>query len=306
MTIDVFAEKVKECVEEKLGEDYKIKICSVNKNNGIIYTGVCISKDNVTVSPVIYLDGHYEMYEKGNATIESVAAYAIGVYSSDTKGTKIDVRQFLQYENIRDRIVYKLVNTERNKELLKDVPHMKFLDMSIVFQCLIEQKDFGTASVLIHNAHMKLWNVSVENLYQSAKENTKRLEKYEIKSMSEILRDLMKAEEPEEYNDEDWKTEFSDDIPMYVLSNSCRVGGAACILYPLLLADIAKQLGKSFYIIPSSIHEVLIIPADNMDESKPIQNMIKEVNDTQVRPEEVLSYSLYYYDRDEDKISVCA
>ena len=98
--------------------------------------------------------------------------------------------------------------------------------------------------------------------------------------------------------------EIVNGVPMYVLSSRNRIDGAACILYPTLLADICDSLQSSFYIIPSSIHEVLVLPSDSTDDSAKIREMIKEINDTQVAAEEILSYSLYFYNRDGNRLYI--
>ena len=196
------------------------------------------------------------------------------------------MRFFLNYEKVRPRIIYKLVNTGKNKELLEDIPHMEFLDLSIVFQCLVTQEDLGMASILIYNAHLKMWDVSVEDLYQAAHENTKSLLRHEIKSMSEVLHELMMETPIEEYP-EDFQydvdmPELAGSVPMYVLSNKRRVEGAACMLYP--------------------DHELLLLPADRDEEVPEIKCMIRDINDSQVSNEEILSYSLYFYDRQAGEI----
>ena len=203
---------------------------------------------------------------------------------------------------MRQKIIYKLVNTEKNKELLEDIPHIEFLDLSIVFQCLVTQEDFGRASILIHNVHLKLWDVSVEILYQAAKENTQQLQGYEIKGMTEVLQEIMCAEDSENFTEDNERSSFSGSVPMYVLSNKSRVDGAACMLYPNLIQDFAEAIQSSFYIIPSSIHELLLLPTRHLEESQEIKSMIREINDTQVSAEEILSYSLYLYDKEERRI----
>ena len=212
------------------------------------------------------------------------------------------MRQFLNYESVKKGIVYKLVNTAKNKELLEDVPHMEFLDLSVVFQYLIQNEHFGTASILIHNAHMKLWDISVEELYQVADANTQKLQGYELRSMIDAIRDLLAMDTTGEVADIEYMEEHADNVPMYVLSNKNKVGGASCILYDGLLADFATAIGGNFYVIPSSIHEVLLLPADNKDEQEEIKAMIKEINDTQVRTEEILSDSLYFFDKEEGQL----
>ena len=216
----------------------------------------------------------------------------------------VDKNKFLSYDNVKENFVYKLVNTEKNRELLEDVPHIGFMDLSIVFQCMISQEEFGTASILVHNIHMKLWDVTKEDLYRAAEENTQKLMPYEIKSMAEVLCEIMESEDPEGYDHEEGMEQFSDSVPMYVLSNRNRVDGAACILYPNLVRDFADKVGSSLYIIPSSIHELLLLPTENDEGSAEIKGMIREINDTQVSEEEILSYSLYYYDREEGKITM--
>lgn len=215
-----------------------------------------------------------------------------------------DIRPFLNYDSIRQDIVYRLINTERNTALLEDIPHMEFLDLSIVFHCMVSQEETGYATILVHNVHMKLWDVSVEELHQAAKENTPRIMPYELKSMTEVLCEITEAENPEEYDYDRCMEEFADSVPMYVLTNQKMIDGASCMLYPDLIREISDSAGSSLFIIPSSVHEVLILPVENTEEGEEVKSMIREINDTQTEPGEILSYSLYYYDREQGKIMI--
>lgn len=215
-----------------------------------------------------------------------------------------DVRPFLNYNSIRQDIVYRLINTERNTALLEDIPHMEFLDLSIVFHCMVTQEETRCATILVHNVHMKLWDVSVEELYQAAKKNTPRMMPCRFRSMAEVLCEIEEAENPEEYDYDRCMEEFADSEPMYVLSNKNMIGGAACMLYPNLIRNISDTIDSSLFMIPSSVHEILILPVGNPEEGAKVKSMIKEINDTQAEPDEILSYSLYYYDREEGKIRI--
>lgn len=279
-----------------------MRLDDVRKNNGVVLRGLTVTQDDSNISPTIYLNSYYEEYIKGRATLVNVVNDVMDTYRRNKVNQSVDMRYFLNYESVKERVIYKLVNTEKNKELLEDVPHIEFLDLSIIFQCLVAQEDLGRASILIHNVHLKLWEVSVDTLYQAAKENTQRLQEYEIKGITEVLRDIMCAEEVENIADEDCISAFSGSVPMYVLSNKNRVEGAACMLYPNLIRDFAEAIQSSFYIIPSSIHELLLLPTEHLEESQEIKHMIREINDTQVSVEEVLSYSLYLYDKEEQRI----
>ena len=295
MEIESFAEEVKKDVIKRLGKGYHVTVRRVDKNNGVVCTGLCVKENDESVSPVVYIDSHYDRYKKGDATPADAADYV--ARTCRRKRPAVDIRKFLDYKNVKGRIVYKLINTDKNRELLEDVPHREFLDLSIVFECLVKNDETETSSILIHNAHAKLWGVSVEDLYEAASQNTPKLRGYELKSMKQVISEIMQRGNITE--------ECTDSIPLYVLTNRNRIEGAACILYTRLLKDFSNALGGNYYIIPSSIHEVLLLPADNTDDSSKIREMIGEVNDTQLIDEEILSYSLYYYDRDKDEVWVC-
>lgn len=302
MEFSSFTTLVREEVEKRAGEQYTVRINDVRKNNGVVLSGLTMMEDDSNISPTIYLNHYYEDYEDGRTTLTNVVNDVMDHYNRNKVNRSVDMRQFLNYESVKKGIVYKLVNTAKNKELLEDVPHVEFLDLSVVFQYLIQNEHFGTASILIHNAHLKLWDVSVEELYQVADANTQNLQGYELRSMIDAIRDLLEMDTIGEVADIEYMEEHADNVPMYVLSNKNRVGGASCILYDGLLADFATAIGGSFYVIPSSIHEVLLLPADSRDEQDEIKAMIKEINDTQVRTEEILSDSLYFFDKEEGQL----
>ncbi len=300
MKIEDFMEKVKNSVIEKLGKEYQVTVCKSDKNNGVVCTGLRVQKNDCSVAPLIYLDEHFRQYKNGNTTLSSIVKYV--VKQSRKKSPCVDIQQYLIYENIRKNVVYRLVNTESNRDLLEDIPHLEFLDLSIIFRCLVTQEDIGSASILIHNVHMKLWDITIQELYQDAVMNTPRLEEYEIKSMTEVMREIMTEENSDGSGQDAYMEEFSDSVPLYVLSNKNRIEGAGCMLYPDLMKDFSDTIGSSFYIIPSSVHECLLLPPKEDVQGGEIKNMIKEINDTQVSIEERLSYSLYYYDKDEGRI----
>ncbi len=302
MKIEDFAEIIKKRVTERLGDECYVSIHKVDKNNRVTYTGLQVQKEGANLSPIIYLDSQYRNFLCKQITLPEVVDYV--VKTAKGKSQQVDMRLFLNFSSIKDSIVYSLINTERNGELLEDLPHMDFMDLSIVFQSMLVSAGYGTASILIHNVHLKLWDVTVSDLLKEAEKNTPQLMGYELKSMKDVLREIMESEQPEEADSDAYMAGIVSSVPMYVLSNRCRINGAACLLYPALLDDICESLDSSLYLIPSSIHEVLILPSDNTNDSAKIREMIKEINDTQVAAEEILSYSLYFYDREENRLCI--
>lgn len=303
MNFTSFKESVRQEIIKRIGNDSRVRINNVRKNNGIVLSGLTITEKDGNIFPTVYLNEYYTDYIGGRIAFSDVIDGVLNTYNRNKVGQYVDMRYFLNFDEVKHRIVYKLVNTEKNKELLEDVPHMEFMDLSVVFQCLVTQEEVGAAFILIHNVHMKLWDVSTAELYQIAEKNTPRLLPCEIKSMYQVLLEIMRDENSEQFDEEECTKNLPDDIPMYVLTNQSRIDGATCIMYPDVLRNFAETIDSSFYIIPSSIHEVLILPAETFEDSEEILCMIKEINDTQVGEEDILSYSLYCYNRVADSLS---
>ncbi len=208
----------------------------------------------------------------------------------------MDMGFFRSFEKVRDRICYRLVGRDRNRELLEDMPHMGFLDMAVCFFYACQEDLFGDGAILIRNSHMERWGTDTSELFALAKRNTGRLFPWECRKLAEILDgDMDGLCAPED----GWA-----DVPMKVLSNDRGLYGAACMLYPGVLEGLAAEEGRSLYILPSSIHEAILLPDDGGLAPDELRAMVWEVNRTQVAAEEVLTDSLYYYDMEKKGIMV--
>lgn len=307
MEFTSFKALVRDEVAKRTGEQYHVRINEVMKNNGVILSGITMLQDDNNISPTIYLNQYYDAYENGDITLRCIVDDVLDTYERNKVNQSVDMRFFMNYEKIKDRIIFKLIHAERNEELLKEMPHIRYLDLAIVFQCLISDEMFGNATIMIHNAHLKIWNITKEELYKRAIKNTPRLQQYDIKTMRDVLCEMMRLEElegKESVDREEYLRELRDATPMYVLSNRTRVQGASCILYPDILRDFATAIKSDFYILPSSIHEVILLPAQGDEDETSLKNMVQEVNETQVEREEVLSDSVYYYDRESDRLTI--
>lgn len=291
-----FTTLVQREVEKRAGENYRVKLNDVMKNNGVVLRGITLMQDDSNISPTIYLNPYYDAYENGDTTLGTVIDEVIDTYERNKINRSIDMKFFLNYETVRSRIIFKLINTEKNRELLRDVPYIPFHDLSIVFQCLVSEERFGNASILIHNVHLQLWKVNARELYECALENTLLLQGYELADMNTVLEEMKAIGGIDDEEIEDMQQE----VPMYVLSNKSRINGASCILYKDILKDFAMVVDKDLYVLPSSIHEVILLPSDGTQESEQLKEMVREINQSQVEKEEVLSDSVYYYRRSDD------
>lgn len=294
MKFTTFIEEIRNMVQFKLGDTVDVKLRSVLKTNDVRLWGLTIMEKGKNISPTIYLESFYEAYEKG-ASVDSIVESVVESYRCVPLDLSMNMEFFKDFEAVKGRIAYRLVNLENNRELLADIPFIPYLDLAICFYYAFGDTQIGEGAILIQRSHMEMWNTDVKELFELAQENTSKLYPVEIMRMRTLLESILGAKELEIIEDIEPAT-------MYVLTNKKRIQGAAAILYKDVLEDIAQKLGIGFYIIPSSIHEVILIPYNKGMGVDAIKNMIYDVNRTQLEPEEVLSDSLYAYDNKDKRI----
>jgi len=281
-------------VKNELGDEYTIQINTVLKNNNVSLDGLIIRKGEVKITPNIYLHDFYQRYLKGEEW-KSLVQEVIQIYLDKSKEqSEFDIN--FTYEQMKDSIIYRLVNYERNQELLKTIPYIRFLNLAVTFHCLVKSDEDGIGTIRITKEHLKQWKVNEEEIVSQAFHNTQIHFQPVIRTMKEILQEFI--EFPVLVD------EIEPSQNMYVLTNSLGINGASCLLYDSVLLNFSKHLQSNFYILPSSIHEILLIPEDDSIDHEQLKQMVMEVNQTQVPEDEILSDSVYYYSREEDKIEM--
>lgn len=292
MNYEQFVVKVKDAVAGFLGPEMKLQIHSTLKNNGRRRVGITISDKKVNISPTIYLEEYYQHFLEGHS-IHHIAKSVSEVYHEVKFEHTWQVETVKDFNLIQSKIVYKIIHAEKNEALLQTIPYVAYMDFAIVFYILFEVTDAGTATIPITYELLELWNTDLPELYRIAAQNTKELLPAKFKPMRVVIEELL---------GHPCESEDVEDNLMFVLSNPLRSFGAACILYEDTLANIGAELGENFYILPSSVHEVIIIPESKAPANYDFDEMITEINETQVDIEDVLSDHVYYYDCLRDKI----
>ena len=301
MDYNIFKECILEAIAERFGDDCKIEYKEVLKNNGIRLDGLLVRFSNKSISPTVYVNDYYDRYVAGEE-IDEIADHIVWLIKNNSLEDDFDPESLILFENIKERIVYKLVNYEKNEDLLKTVPHKKFLDLAVVYYISIKEDIFESASILINNTHLELWGKTMEDIDRLAKENSPRILKPELKSMAQTLMEIIRHEKKKP---EDIDEDVLSDCGMYVLSNEKKQFGASAILYDNVIKDFSESLNSDLYILPSSVHEVIMIPSILVDSVDKLNEMICEVNATQVPLIDILSNHSYYYSRDKECIT-CA
>ncbi len=292
MNYQSFISSVKERIEALLESHVSVNIHTTLKNNNKERIGITISNQDTNIFPTIYLEEYYTQYLAGRS-ISDIADNIVNIYHEVKFETSWDIDQIQIFDQAKSKIAYKLIHFEKNRTLLNDIPFIPFHDLAIVFYLLIQNTERGSASILVTNTLLHSWDICLSELYQIASLNTPRLLSAELLPMYAMIQELSGDYSESEDNKESY---------MYVLTNTQRYFGAACILYSRVLEDISNQLDEDFYILPSSIHETIILPVSKSSSRDVLDEMIAEINRTQVADEEVLSDHAYYYSRKENRL----
>lgn len=296
MTKTKFYESVAESVSEVLGSEVIVELQEVTKVN-LSLDGLTIRKQGENIAPTIYLNQYFNQFNDGRA-MDDIVRDIIRVYENNQPENIMDVfktEDFYDFDKMKEKIVLKVINTERNLDLLEQVPHldMEGLGLSVVFYVSLMTGE-QSAGILIKNEHLKLWEKTVSDLTSLAEINTNRMHAFTIKSMNEVLSGMFGFEEDL----------IPEDVPaLYVLADENKTFGASQLYLKNKIREFAKQQDCDVYILPSSIHELLLLRADfpNLEPSY-LKEMVYEVNATQVSEEEFLFDGAYKFELATDKI----
>lgn len=272
---------VAEMIKARIGEDVEVEQVSIRKNNDVVRNGFCIKSIGSTCAPNIYYDE--------SMTDEQIVEHVVDVYNDQKANDTTDLSEkakelFSSAEKIYENVVPALVNRQQNTEYLKNVVHKSFLDMEIIYKVGLRDIGNALAFVVITNDHVENIGLDIDRLHESALRNIKDTGR--IMGMIETLLDLGMPVE---------SCFIPKDESIYIISNADRSNGASAVLNPDTMSELHKKLDSNdIIILPSSIHEMIGIPVNSMDEDY-LKDMVREVNTMQVPEEEVLSYSVYLH-----------
>lgn len=294
MEFKEFIEEIIQVLYEKLSDKNIDKITSeeIVKNNGVTYTGIIISTKDSKISPTIYMEYYFSRYKEID-NLDRIADMIIDEYLKADRRINKEMYAVCELNDYEHNAIIRLVNYEMNKEMLKDCPYIPFNDLAITFRYLVHRDGNGIASALIRNQELNRWNIDVDTLYEIAKRNTKEQFSIVFKRLDEYFT-----------NDKDFDYEFPENVNLYILTNNIGINGAACILYDDVIEDFANSIDEDLYIIPSSIHEVLIVPVSDSIMKEDLINLVQHVNKWSVISSEVLSNQVYTYSQSNKMITL--
>ena len=273
----------------------EISFQTITRNNDVRLHGCLLRRNESHIAPTLYMENFYDLYKDGLSVGETAdAMLRICVNSLD------DVREFdfapEDWESVRKMIGMKVLGYERNPELLQRVPYIRYEDLAVVFIFVLKEAGITGGVAVITSELSGLWGISAEELFVQARQSAPVLLEPVVSNIRNMIGDC--PEEVEEIIDDP-----ENAVDMYILTNKSQTYGASALFYPGLLEKITDYLGGGFYILPSSVHEVILIP-EAAGEPDALRRMVQEVNRCEVPEDMILSDNVYYYDPEEKQFRI--
>ena len=304
-----FYTNLTETLKENLGTDWTIELhTDVILNNGTTHIALILYKNGEKLHPQIYLERFFEDYKRGK-TMKEILQDVMTTYEEALKNINPDSLSGIEdWEQVKGRLAFRLLSKERNKETLENYVYKEFLDLAAIVTFCAEIDEQGVKAIRVTHDLAERWKVSEEEILQAAEENTESLFPVRMEPILDTLcrvADISRDDLPEEVLAEE------DSPQIMVLTNYLGVNGATVLLYDSFLQQVYEKLSGKFIILPSSIHEVIVMPLASAPPITDSQKMVEQINRSAVKEEEILSDSVYLYDGEKvilacDSKGVCA
>ena len=286
MNREAMKQQILEALSKKLGDGYHGTLEKVQKTN-IDLDGLTILKDGETITPTIYLEPFYKALENG-VSVDDVTDRILYIYfNARTYKDQFDITSLHDFDYVRSRLFVQLINRHLNKNLLQNVPHTMFLDdLAIIVRCAVETSEDCDASFMVHNSHLNIWQTDSKTVLSLAIRNTLAMQNVVLMPLGQLIRETFPA----------YPAEHSSDCGLWFMSNQKRTYGAAAVLHDDVLEDFAEKHG-SFYVIFSSVHEVLIKSSPDNSDIDILTKHNQDVNASALEEDEILGTKAYFYQK---------
>lgn len=299
MDFEEFFEDMEKRLRELCGGGCRLERQEFLGVNGTVKHALAVSGDREDVCPCVDMGRYYREYQAG-AEPEGLAAHILDACRKEPPVKPGDVSRFLDWESVKGDIYARLINTGKNEGLLRQLVHRQRLDLSLVYYIRVEGIGDGeTGTVQIRREYLEQWGVDEETLYRQAWKNLQDAGDAVIEDMEELLVACLGGETCQCAEREKGR--------MYILGSRDRRFGAVNMCSREMMQMAAALLDGDFWTLPSSIHEVILMPAEGQGMgAQELAALVKEVNDTQVGQDEILSYHVYRYDRERGELVIAA
>ena len=278
-----FYEAMEKAVAEHFEGKGTVTRQEVMKRNGVMMEGLLYRPNGSNVAPTVYLDGFYNELMNGKSFDSLVKELCELIEKYKVEGRE-DLSYLLEWEEVRSKICFKLISAELNEEKLRNMPHRMICDMAMVYYIDLRFNGID-GTVQITDAFVEKWETTEDQLYEAAMDNTPRMHKAQVMDLSNFLHDRGMPEEI-----------TGQVLPMVVVNNEEMINVAGVIMYRNFLEDMFKKIGGNFYLIPASVHEMILVPKFEGMGTDYLNYMVREVNRSCLDAQDVLSDKVYEFD----------
>ena len=308
MNFNDFKNYIKEHLGEYLSEDYKdakMTISTIRKASGYEYEGMSVNRANDAdngIVPVLNLSDAFEKYEKGHP-LDQICRDLADVRMNTPIPGDITRSSFMNFESMKERIFPRLISAKGQEDYLKDKPFRKVADLAVVYAVRVHADDKGFAEAVVDDKLLEMWGVDDETVHQAAIANLESEEPVFV-NLEDAMFGALDAKAPSSFDPEDIDMDKCA-IPFFLLTNQQKVRGANMALSGKYMDRIFEKFG-SIYVLPSSTHEVLIVPKTFMDDPDQLAQMVRQVNEDAVQPEDRLSDNVYEYNPETQSLEIAS
>ena len=262
------------------------------------YDALTVKAPGSVIGVNINLSSAFETYEDGRDYIDIVERASDQAAKGITESKSFDIDKVNDYDQMKQTLSMEVVSAERNADMLEKVPHKNIEDMAVVYRFVLDTSDEGRASILVTNQLLDSYGITADQLHEDAMTIAPELRPAVIKTMSETLQEMMGDEA---FMMMGMPIAPPENEPLFVATVPDKVQGASVLAYQDFMEQAAERIGGDFYVLPSSIHEILLVRDDGSMNRADLEDMVRTVNATEVQPEDILTDSVYHYDS-KDKV----
>ena len=288
---------VANCIRNVYQEEVLVEYSVSTKNNGVQMEGLMLRKKGENLAPNFYLNEQFEEWTKGEKSLHDIVTNICHVFEEELQHNKHLAETIcFKWDVMKENIFLRLVNRDKNIQLLEKVPYVEFMDLAVVYFYSIDISEEVKGTVVLTTEHQKLLGVTKEELHQKAEENTKKFRPIKVYQMDDLITIVA-----QKLGIDKLELNMEQNF-MYILSNESNMFGAIGMFFKEEIEQLAEQRNCNFYILPSSIHEVILVLDNQRIALEKFVEMVRDINATQVKETEILSDSVYYYDKTAEQL----
>ena len=298
MTFEDFTELIRKELPGYLPENFRdgrIVIEKTVKPSGCS-TLLCVLREGVNIARAINLERYYEAFSSGES-LETLLEAMARETAEAKPGVEDDLAWISDYASARSRLFVRLSHGSSIGHLAGKVPFTMVSDMVMTYHLLVNCESGCLASTMVTYGILEDFGVTPERLHNDAVENSPKILPAKVQSLDRMLRDMIDS--PCEHED-------SCGNGLWVVTNETGTDGAAALFYPGIMKSIAERTEGGYYILPSSVHEVIIMPEDYYSCPQNLNAMIEQINNSVVHPRDRLSDTAYHYDPETESFETLA